>query len=697
MTLASFINKIGFKVNEQDVNKVNNTMQSIKSTAQKLLGTIGIGLSLTAINSLVEEYSRINDQIRNSTSELGDQLEIQQQIMEAAKATHSSYELTADTVSNLVKENKNLFGDIGEAVKFNNAATMLFKSAGKTNQEIAGLMESINKSFAKGYVDSETMSQLLEKSPEAIELLNKKLGTTSNKLEELASSRVMTVADLKAAFVDNADAIEQKFAGTQYKISDALTVIRSEWGFWLSQMDSTLGVTSTIANGITKMSTVAMGGLNRVRNGVVWLGEKVGGTENALKLLAIAAGAFITVMSGTKILAFVDNLSKKLGGVQKILGGIKAKTVALAAGIILVALLVEDFINFLQGNDSVIGELFNEAGIGADRAREVITGAFNKIRDIVVTVWMTIQSFLGEHSEEIRTMFESVWGVIWQRLVDIFKALYSVAASIFGTLQAFWERWGDKIMAVFSILAQFIGRTVERIISIITQIAEVISAFRAGDFKGVLLSLLGIAQAIFEQLLDTVKTIFAAIWAFIGDKVIAIKDSIVEGFTAAIDWIKSLPEQAVQWGSDIIQGIVDGIKGTIGGIGEAASGIAGKIKSFLGFSEPEEGPLSDFHTYMPDMVSLMAEGIQAGKGRIKTALEELTGDMSILAQNKAVAPGTVRSVSNTSNVSRSIVQNVNINNAFNGDKAIQQKAASAMDKSASDVTAELARGLAYAR
>ena len=47
--------------------------------------------------------------------------------------------------------------------------------------------------------------------------------------------------------------------------------------------------------------------------------------------------------------------------------------------------------------------------------------------------------------------------------------------------------------------------------------------------------------------------------------------------------------------------------------------------------------------------------------------------------------------------SRSVVQNVNIQNTFNGDKAVQQKAATAMDKSARDVTAELARGLAYAR
>ena len=51
----------------------------------------------------------------------------------------------------------------------------------------------------------------------------------------------------------------------------------------------------------------------------------------------------------------------------------------------------------------------------------------------------------------------------------------------------------------------------------------------------------------------------------------------------------------------------------------------------------------------------------------------------------------------SSQISKSVVLNSNINNTFNGDQAIQQKAAGTMDRSARDVTSELARGLAYAR
>ena len=211
MTISEFINRIGFRVNEQDVDRVNNTISGIKDTASRLLGAIGIGLSLASANELVEEFTRVNNQIRNATSALGDQREIQQQIMDAAEATRTSYSDTANVVAMLVKGNSELFSNVDEAVKFNNAATMLFKSAGKTNEDIASLMEAINKSFQKGYVDSETISQLLERAPEAVALLNKRLGTTSDQLEEMASSGAMKVSDLKAAFIDSATEIEAEF------------------------------------------------------------------------------------------------------------------------------------------------------------------------------------------------------------------------------------------------------------------------------------------------------------------------------------------------------------------------------------------------------------------------------------------------------------------------------------------------------
>jgi len=86
------------------------------------------------------------------------------------------------------------------------------------------------------------------------------------------------------------------------------------------------------------------------------------------------------------------------------------------------------------------------------------------------------------------------------------------------------------------------------------------------------------------------------------------------------------------------------------------------------------------------------------KGKLQSALSLAVGDMSILADARVVSVGTAQTAAGgTTTNNRNVNQNVNINNTFNGDKAIQQKAAAAMDDAAEDVTAELARGLAFAR
>lgn len=752
VTVAEFFNKVGFKVNEGDVKKVNNTISNIKQTATKVLGAIGIGLSLTAVNSLVEEFGRVNEQVKNSTAALGDQAEIQKKIMQSARETRSSYAATAGVISDLVHESPELFGNIDEAVKFNNAATMLFKSAGKTNEEIAGLMEAINKSFAKGYVDSETMSQLLERSPEAVELLNKKLGTTSDKLEELASSRAMTVADLKAAFVDNADAIEQKFGGVQYKITDALTVVRSEWGLWLSQMDSTLGITNTVARAVTKVSDIALRAANRVRNAVQWLSDKLGGSDKLLKLITISVGAFLTASKAGKVISFLTSAGGLLAKIKTGLGAIQLKTVAIAAAIIILALLIEDFVNFMQGNDSLLGAMLERAGIDADKVRETIQNAFQKVKDFLVTAWGVIktvlttvwnvlktvatsvfgglQRFWEKHGEQIMTALANIWTGIKDRLILVWNIIKTVAMVVFGALKKFWDTWGESILTAFEAVWNVIKAVFGTAFDVLADLFAAFSALFAGDWEGFwenikqyfadlwngILNILGtiltgiwnvvssvwskiweIVSNIATGIWESVTTAFTNMWNGITTTVGNIKQSIVDGFTAAIDWIKSLPAQALQWGADIINNIVEGIKGAVGKVGEAVSGVAGKIKGFLGFSEPDEGPLSDFHTYMPDMIALMTQGINAGKDKVRDALEALTGDMSLMANVGIVSPSTAASAVGSSNISKSVVQNVNINNKFEGDRAGQQKSAAAMKQAGDDITKELAHGLAYAR
>lgn len=722
MTLRELLIGLGFKIDESSEKKAEQGIQGLKDKATQLLGAIGIGFSLANLNELSEEFRTTNDQIAQATRLLGDQDEIQQKILDSANRTRATYADTARMVSNLVQENSDLFGTVDEAIAFNDATTMLFRTAGKTNEQIAGLMEAINKSFAKGVVDSETISQLLEQSPEFIALLNKRLGTTTDQLEQMVADGRISLADLKGAVMDNADEIAAAFDGTSYKISDALLNIRNQFGLWVADMDETLGISEAIGTTMVRAFNVVMDVLRQVQVRFEWLAEKVGGTENLFRIIGTVAASAFGVMALPKLLTFLTTLQK----IDKALLSARLKMVAIIAVITVIVLLIQDFIAFMSGDNSLIGSLFDKAGIGAENARKTILNAWTTVKEFLLTMWgvikqaaETIFGALSEWWEEngaaVMESFSRIWEGIKTLCETLWNALSSAAQTIFGALQRFWDTWGDTIISVFSTIWNTLIALIQPFLDAIAAVIDFLANVFTGNWQGAWTAIKDFAASIWQMIttiitgaLDIIASIwstavgilsgiFQNIWNAIVEKVTGIKDAIVNGFTAAIDWIKSLPAQALQWGADIIQGIVDGITGAISKVGDAVKGVADKIKSFLGFSVPEDGPLSDFDTYMPDMIELMTKGINAGKDKIRGALESLTGEMSVITKANVVSPSTAAVATGSTQSSRTVTQNIEINNQFNGDRAGQQKSSEAMDKATSDSTEELARALQYAR
>lgn len=779
MTIAKFINEVGFKVREGDVKKVNDSIKSIKSTATKLLGAIGIGFSLTKINALVEEFGAANKQITSAVGEMENMDAVQGQVLQKANAARLAYTDMAGYVSNLAKAGSDIF-PVDDAIQFTSTVAKLMKTNGRNDSAISSMMEGFNKSFQKGIVDTETLNKMLEQAPETANVLAQSLGVAKSQLLDMASNGKMTVQQLKDAFMDASGEIDAAFQNSNMSISDGLKNIRNNWGLWLTQMNSTLGVTNAIARAMVKFSDTAMRVMNRVRNAVVWLGDKLGGTDKVLRLIAISAGALFIAFNFEKITKGIQAVFTGLRNVNK-------QALVMAAAFIIVALLVEDFINFMQGNNSLLGSLLEKAGVDVDKFRANIIKIWGNIKTILTAVWQGIKNVAIPIFQTIwgviKTVFEAIGKIIdkiapqfanladqlangnidTDKWVKVGEAIAKIIAVIVGVVAAvktviavvrtvtsvvkgvsavisfvsspvglvilaimaliavgilLYKNW-DKIKAfairIWTAIKDFFVNIFTSIGNFFTSIWEGISSFFSGVWNGIKETVSGAVSAVWEvistvfsticefisgvatNIWTSITTAFTNILSGITGTIGNIKDSIVTGFTAAIDWIKALPAQAVQWGKDIIDSIVSGIKSAVSKVGEAVSGVASKIKGFLGFSEPDEGPLSDFHTYMPDMIDLMTKGISAGKAKVRDALGALTGDMSIMAKANVASPATAQTAMGSNSVSKSVVQNVNINNKFEGDRAGQQKSAAAMDKAAGDSTGEMARALAYAR
>lgn len=720
MTIRDIGILFGYKLDQASENKVESSVKSLKSMATKALGAIGLTLSIAGISSAIKDCVSLASQVEEMENKFDVVFgEIRDEVDAWAEDFADAVGRNKNDIKTYLADQQNLLVGFGmtreagaELSKQMTALALDLASFGNLDEATA--VNAMTKAVMGESEAAKTLGAVLNDSTREQAMFALGLSGTYESLDQLTKMQVNYQAILSQSpdAIGDCERSLNSYESTMRRFQSKLKEVKTLVGQFF--MPTFQKVLSFGARGLTVL-----------RDGVQKLNDfanKVGGAEKILGVLGVALAATFAVMNAGKIAKVVSSFKS----LSSALGVGAGKALAFFAIFLLIALVIQDFIAFMKGDNSVIGALFDKAGIGADNARKTIINAWNTVKGFLLNVWGVIEgtakaifgalsAWWAENGEEVKASFSRIWEGIKTLCEILWNALSSAAQAIFNALKAFWETWGDTIITVFGIIWNTLISLIQPFLDALAALIDFIANVFTGNWQGAWQAIKDFAVAIWQMIVSVITgawDIICAIWAqlasifggffqaawdIIVEKVTGIKDAIVTGFQAAIDWIKALPAQAVQWGADIIDGIVNGIKSAVGRVGEAVSGVASTIKSFLGFSEPEDGPLSDFHTYMPDMIDLMSKGITEGKKRVRTALEGVTGDMSVIAKANVVSKATAQGATGSTNNSKTINQKVEINNQFNGDRAGQQKSAEAMDKAADDSTAQMARALAFAR
>lgn len=521
MTIRDIAIAFGYEIDESSENAVKKSIDNLKGTATKLLGAIGIGFSLGELNKVAEEFNGINDKIRSATKGLGEQKEIQKKVLDTANDIKMSYSDAADIVSSLVSTSPKIFGNIDDAAKFTELTAKLFKTEGKSNEETKALQESINKSFNKGAVDAETINQLLEQSPRAVNLLCKSLNTSKEKLTDLCTNGKISLTQLRDAFLNNESSINAGYSELDLSISDAILNVKNQFGLLIDDINTTWHITKYIAQGIVKVSTVGINALRKFFDLLKNVADKIGGTDNMLKLMgATLASIMATVLisKGPQFLAFFNKLKTAIKGVN-------AKLVIIGAVILTIILLIDDFVNFMQGNKSVLGSVFEKLGVDGDKVRETISNlgtiikAFIKElidkglpiimelgKELVNKILPAVMKLVQKFMPVFKRILDSVVQLL-PKLVEIVKRLFDIGKKLFDKLKDVGKKILEKAL-------ELLGKLVETVLPILVELFD--KLWPVIEKAGEILSdvLLVAFNAIADILEKTVLPLFDGLIAF---------------------------------------------------------------------------------------------------------------------------------------------------------------------------------------
>ena len=369
--------------------------------------------------------------------------------------------------------------------------------------------------------------------------------------------------------------------------------------------------------------------IDKIQEFVNWFNALDEGTKDLIVKvgLVVAAVAPILLIIG-KILSAVGTI---ITFVPKIMGVIKT----IVAGLkVLWGVLMANPISLIIGAIAALVAGFVYLWNNCEEFRQFWIDLWEKIKEVAIVCWEYISNFFTEMWTTIKETAVSLWnslkeffGSLWESIKSVFTTVVSGISSFLSTT---WDTIKNTVVSVWNSIKTFF-------VDLFNSISNI--------FSSIWNSIKETISSIIQNIKDTAINVFTSMWDGIKNVVGNIKDSIVEGFNTAVDFIKNLASSAYEWGKDIIMGIVDGIKGCIHWIGDACKSVADKIRSFLHFSVPDEGPLTDYESWMPDFMKGLARGIEKSRGLIQGAMEDVSSDMILNPKIDAVHQITSDSIS----------------------------------------------------
>lgn len=253
-----------------------------------------------------------------------------------------------------------------------------------------------------------------------------------------------------------------------------------------------------------------------------------------------------------------------------------------------------------------------------ENAKKTLQGIWSGICDIAVGAWELLKNVI---LAPVLLLIDLVTGN--------FSKLASDAANIWNNIRNAASQIWSGIRQVVTSAASGLKQGVETVFSALSQFASQIwSAMKqtaSSVWNGIKTTVVNIASTLREAAVSAFQMMVFGV----GSALSGLYSVVSNGFSSAIRFITGLPGQAFQWGKDFIQGLINGISSMIQSVINTVSGLADRIRSFLHFSAPDEGPLADYETWMPDFMKGLAGGIEKNRNLVEKAVRDVASDMVV--------------------------------------------------------------------
>ena len=272
------------------------------------------------------------------------------------------------------------------------------------------------------------------------------------------------------------------------------------------------------------------------------------------------------------------------------------------------------------------------------------TGTFiENLTRILDEVLPQIATQLEQHAPAILALVSKVFDIIGSAVDTFAPQISEITVQVMGiTASAILSTIPTLLLAISDAIGQLLMALTEANTKFWTAALTWLANLAGGIMAGIgqaLLAIANVCTAIVSGVLSFIGNMIKAGW----DLIVSLGKGIANGASNALSSLKNVlskiweaikgkftevKNNAGNWGKDMMTGFINGIMSKLAELRERVRQIADNIRAQLHFSRPDEGPLRDYETWMPDMIKGMAASLDKAAPILTDKVRALTMDMS---------------------------------------------------------------------
>lgn len=236
------------------INFADTAMMKMARTAMKLGAGLGLALGVRSVLQTADAWKQMENRVGVAVRSMEDAPRVMERMVEISRASFSSLNQTVTGFERAAVTFRDMGRSAEDAARYVESLNLMLVAGYVEGERAASVQQALAKAMAIGRLDAQGLETVMANSSEVAGALADELGVTVSSLRQMASQGKITGDVIANAMTKSLEEMREIVAQMPWTMRGAMTAISLEWEVMTGRANAFTGVTALLAKGIITLA-----------------------------------------------------------------------------------------------------------------------------------------------------------------------------------------------------------------------------------------------------------------------------------------------------------------------------------------------------------------------------------------------------------------------------------------------------------